>query len=233
MEPLYAQLCGVLTEAESINYSTPLVETGQQIKYMIAQRVETREQLKQAVDGAVRVDLEAAIARAEQIRLEESEPTLVAGRQELQRIYREEELVAELLNALAVGMAMRTSETTWDHAAIDAHTLGSAIYAAESFGFRTEQGRLTLDEAKVIVEVRQHLAADDYESLSMALKKATTTLNKNSMSQSTKKEIGTHLLPVHTPHTPQPSVCFNFCCAERPCGIVQMRPTRSCRTTRP
>ncbi|ELR21237.1 myosin1, putative [Acanthamoeba castellanii str. Neff] len=189
VEPLYAQLCAVLTEAESINYSTPLVETGQQIKYMIAQRVETREQLKQAVDGAVRVDLEAAIARAEQIGLEESEPTLAAGRQELQRIYREEELVAELLNALAVGMAMRTSETTWDHAAIDAHTLGSAIYAAESFGFRTEQGRLTLDEAKVIVEVRQHLAADDYESLSMTLKKATTTLNKNSMSQSTKTEI--------------------------------------------
>jgi hypothetical protein len=142
------------------------------------------------VEGALRADLEAAIARAEQIGLEESEPTLAAGRQELQRIYQEEELVAALLNALAVGMAMRTSETTWDHAAIDAHTLGSAIYAAESFGFRTEQGKLTLDEAKVIVEIRTNLASDDYESLSMTLKRATTTLSKNSMSQSTRTEIG-------------------------------------------
>lgn len=121
---------------------------------MITQRVETRQQLKTSTEQSDRTGLEAAIARAESINLESSEPLLVAGRQELNRILQEEQLVEALVAAISVGMAQRTSDTTWDHISIDAHTLANAIYSADSFGFRTAQGKQILDEAKIVVEIR-------------------------------------------------------------------------------
>jgi len=189
VEPLYEKLRDVIQEAAGISYSTPLVEAATQILHMIGQRVETREQLKTAAQQADRAALEAAIARAAQIGLEESEPLLVEGKRELARILQEEQLIGQLLGALSVGMAMRTSDTTWDHSIIDAHTLASAIAAADSFGFHTEQGKQTLDEAKVIVEIRQNLVVEDYTALSRTLTKATSSLSKSSMSHSTKSEI--------------------------------------------
>lgn len=219
-EPLYDKLVAVLADAAAINYSTPLVEKAKEITHMITQRVETRAQLKSGTEHSNRQELEAAIGRAESIGLESTEPVLVAARQELQRILQEEQLVAALVQALSVGFAQRTSDTTWDHLSIDANTLASAIYAAESFGFHTEHGRQILDEAKIIVDIRycaalscfrsvltnahyfyykrQNLIAEDYDALSRTLKRA-TALPKNSTSQSTKTEIGSYKLSLITP----------------------------------
>ncbi len=187
-EPVYDKLVAVMQDADNIKFTSPLVEKGREIKTMISYRMECRESLRSGHEKASRSILEAAIKRAEEINLEETEVLLVNARKELERISQEEKLLDQLMKAMASGYANRVNETTWDHSTIDVKSLTSAIEAAERFGFKTEKGKQAIEESKVLAEIRTVLAAEDYESLSKILKKA-TNLQKADMNPSTKREI--------------------------------------------
>ncbi|KAL6056612.1 myosin-5 isoform X3, variant 2 [Balamuthia mandrillaris] len=173
-EVIYDRLLACCTESEEINFSTPLVQQAKQVVTEVKNRRECIAALKAGTEESDRKKLEAAISRAQEINLNPSTPALQAAKQELDRIAREEELVQQLKQCMATGAATVIDANNWDHSTIDSHSIASVLSNANNFGMRTQAGKQIVKEAKVILDIRKALQAGQYDTVSVALREASS-----------------------------------------------------------
>jgi hypothetical protein len=179
----YGKLNQIIEDAAAIQFDTALVAQGREIRNLIKRRVDCREALKKGRETSDRAILEEAIKTSEELHFEPTEPLLADARKELERILQEERILGSLLQKMASGSSQQVDETTFNHSGIEVEQLAATIRDSESFGFRTKNGRKALDEAKLLLEIRKCLLAEDYQTLSTVLAKTTTLQEVSESSQ--------------------------------------------------
>jgi len=163
-EIAYDQMKVAVEEAQEINFNSALVQQANETVTLITNRRECRQELKDAKEAADRGRLEAAVARAGTLDIGANDPDLSAATQELERIAKEEELIAAMDAAIASGMAVE-----WDHSYIQVDDLQAALSAAQEFQCRTEVGIRRVQESELILNVRNCLYAEDWQQLGQHL----------------------------------------------------------------
>ena len=165
-ETVYDQLKTALHDADEINFNSPLVQQLRQIVIDITNKRECRAELADATEKADRPRLEAALARATELGIPSTTPVVQAARAEVERITKEERIVAALDAAMAAGMAI-----DWDHSYIDVSALEAALNDGNAFGCRTKEGVRRMEEGQLIYDIRTCLYNEDWKALGVALKR--------------------------------------------------------------
>eukprot|EP00013_Stygamoeba_regulata_P023515 CAMPEP_0177666056 /NCGR_PEP_ID=MMETSP0447-20121125/21382_1 /TAXON_ID=0 /ORGANISM="Stygamoeba regulata, Strain BSH-02190019" /LENGTH=1567 /DNA_ID=CAMNT_0019172187 /DNA_START=105 /DNA_END=4808 /DNA_ORIENTATION=- len=173
-EVVYEQLAKAVSDADEISFNPQLVQKAREVVELIRRRRECRANLKTGTEKSDRTLLEPALAEADALQMPASDPVVAAARAELARIVEEEAWVAELEAALNAGFATRLDDTNWDHSQVDVTYLDQAIAGAQQFGMRTAAGTRRLREAEIVRQVRTCLVAEDWETLGVHLKQATS-----------------------------------------------------------
>jgi hypothetical protein len=165
-ETVYEQLKAALQDADEINFNSPLIQQLRQIVVDITNKRECRAELASATEHADRARLEAALARADELGIPASTPVVQAARAEVDRIMREERIIAALEAAMAAGMCI-----DWDHSYIDTTAVEAAINDGAAFGCKTKDGVRRMEEAQLILDIRNCLVSEDWKALGVALKR--------------------------------------------------------------
>jgi Myosin head (motor domain)/MyTH4 domain len=165
-EVAYDQMRAATDEAAEINFASALIAECRQTVELVAARREARKELADATEKAERGRLEAGLARAAELTMAPAaEETVRAAQAELARIEQEEAHVAALDAAMNEGYAVE-----WDHSYIQVDALVAAHSAAAAFQCRTEAGARRVQEAGLLIEVRNCLVAEDWPTLGTHLR---------------------------------------------------------------
>ena len=165
-EQVYDQMKKATEEAAEINFSSDLVKKCTDIVYNITERRDCRKLLQAATSDADRSVLEEQLARAQSLGMTvAADPIMKAAQTEVERIKKEEQLVAKVEQECAQGFC-----ANWDHTTINWQGLEQAVNAASSFGCRTANGKRKVIEGGLLVRIRQALWNEDWPGLGPVLK---------------------------------------------------------------
>lgn len=168
-ERVYDQLQKAVLEAEEINFSSPLVQQCRDIYELTTQKRVCRKELEEATAKSERGRLEAALAESERLGMSSANPLVVAAKAEVDRIIKEEQVIAQLDAAIAHGFSV-----DWDHSTIVFEHLDAALAEGAAFGCRTADGVRRMEEGQLIRDIRRCLYEEAWKELGKYLKQCIT-----------------------------------------------------------
>jgi len=173
--------------ANAINYQCPEAQQARDQFKVISDRIEARKQIDEAVANADEAALDAALAFAQSISLPTNDPSYVAGLAEKERLTQENQVIDNLMYSLSIsaeGPIVAIDEvgevTLTDE--IVRHLIDSIAHA-ESFGCRTNQGKVLVATSKVVANLRDAIAADNWDKVDQILVEANAGLHNKTLAE--------------------------------------------------